>query len=213
MGVAFDGDADRCLAVDEDGTMVNGDQIMGILACAKKRTGTLHHNTLVVTVMSNLGLKLALRDMGITTVQTSVGDRYVLEEMLRHDYSLGGEQSGHVINREFATTGDGTLTALTLCNEVATSGKSLKQLAANFPQLPQKLVNVPNVDKTAASSNAVIQRAVAHEARLLGDTGRVLLRPSGTEPVVRVMAEAETQQQADEVCARLAEIVAKEIAL
>ena len=129
MGVAFDGDADRCLAVDEDGNMVNGDQIMGILARAKKAEGKLAHDTLVVTVMSNLGLKLALKDMGIATVQTAVGDRYVLEEMLRGGYTLGGEQSGHVINREFATTGDGTLTALTLCNEVMKSGKSLKQLA------------------------------------------------------------------------------------
>ena len=176
MGVAFDGDADRCLAVDEDGNMVNGDQIMGILARAKKNAGKLNHDTLVVTVMSNLGLKLALRSMGIKTVQTNVGDRYVLEEMLRGDYSLGGEQSGHVINREFATTGDGTLTALTLCNEVVKSGKSLKELAADFPQLPQTLINVPNVDKMAAKTNAKVQAAVEREEKLLGDTGRVLLR-------------------------------------
>ena len=157
MGVAFDGDADRCLAVDGEGNMVNGDQIMGILARAKKNAGKLNHDTLVVTVMSNLGLKLALRSMGIKTVQTGVGDRYVLEEMLRGDYSLGGEQSGHVINREFATTGDGTLTALTLCNEVVNSGKSLKELASDFPQLPQTLINVPNVDKLAAKTNAKVQ--------------------------------------------------------
>ncbi|MDF7664562.1 phosphoglucosamine mutase [Bifidobacterium sp. ESL0745] len=213
MGVAFDGDADRCLAVDEDGNMVNGDQVMGILARAKKREGKLNHDTLVVTVMSNLGLKLALKDMGISTVQTNVGDRYVLEEMLKGDYSLGGEQSGHVINREFATTGDGTLTALTLCNEVVKSGKSLKELAADFPQLPQQLINVPDVDKKAAPTNAKVQDAVAREEKLLGDTGRVLLRPSGTEPLVRVMVEAETQQQADEVCQRLAEVVAQELAI
>ncbi len=213
MGVAFDGDADRCLAVDEDGNMVNGDQIMGILARAKQREGKLVHSTLVVTVMSNLGLKLALKDMGITTVQTSVGDRYVLEEMLKGGYSLGGEQSGHVINREFATTGDGTLTALTLCNEVMRSGKSLKELAADFPQLPQTLVNVPNVDKMAAKTNAAVLRAVEKEEALLGETGRVLLRPSGTEPLVRVMAEAATQEQADEVCDRLAKVVASELAL
>ncbi len=127
--------------------------------------------------MSNLGLKLALKDMGIKTVETAVGDRYVLEEMLKGDYSLGGEQSGHVINREFATTGDGTLTALTLCNEVVKSGKSLKELAADFPQLPQTLINVPNVDKKAASTNKRIQDAVAREEELLGDTGRVLLCP------------------------------------
>ncbi|MDF7664256.1 phosphoglucosamine mutase [Bifidobacterium sp. ESL0763] len=213
MGVAFDGDADRCLAVDEDGTMVNGDQVMGILARAKKREGKLNHDTLVVTVMSNLGLKLALKDMGIATVETNVGDRYVLEEMLKGDYSLGGEQSGHVINREFATTGDGTLTALTLCREVVNSGKSLKQLAADFPQLPQQLINVPGVDKKAAPTNAKVQDAVAREEKLLGSTGRVLLRPSGTEPLVRVMVEAETQQQADEVCQRLAGVVAEELAI
>ena len=213
MGVAFDGDADRCLAVDEDGNMVNGDQIMGILARAKQREGKLAHSTLVVTVMSNLGLKLALKDMGITTVQTNVGDRYVLEEMLKGGYSLGGEQSGHVINREFATTGDGTLTALTLCNEVMRSGKSLKELAADFPQLPQTLVNVPNVDKMAAETNASVLKAVEKEEALLGETGRVLLRPSGTEPLVRVMAEAATQEQADEVCDRLAKVVASELAL
>jgi phosphoglucosamine mutase len=213
MGVAFDGDADRCLAVDEDGNMVNGDQVMGILARAKKREGKLNHDTLVVTVMSNLGLKLALNDMGISTVETGVGDRYVLEEMLKGDYSLGGEQSGHVINREFATTGDGTLTALTLCNEVVKSGKSLKELAADFPQLPQQLINVPNVDKKAAPTNAKVQEAIEREEKLLGSTGRVLLRPSGTEPLVRVMVEAETQQQADEVCQRLASVVAEELAL
>lgn len=213
MGVAFDGDADRCLAVDSTGRLINGDQIMGILARAKKRAGKLNHNTLVVTVMSNLGLKLALKDMGIKTVETAVGDRYVLEEMLRGDYSIGGEQSGHVINREFATTGDGTLTALTLAAEVVRTGKSLEELANDFPQLPQKLINVSGVDKMAAKTNAAVQAAVEKESKMLGDTGRVLLRPSGTEPVVRVMAEAETQKQADEVCERLAKVVASELAI
>lgn len=213
MGVAFDGDADRCLAVDEDGTLVNGDQIMGILARAKQREGKLANDTLVVTVMSNLGLKLALKEMGIVTVQTGVGDRYVLEEMLRGGYTLGGEQSGHVINREFATTGDGTLTALTLAKEVVRSGRSLKELAADFPQLPQQLINVPGVDKNAARTNAKVQAAVEREEDLLGATGRVLLRPSGTEPLVRVMAEAATQEQADQVCDRLAKVVADELSL
>ena len=213
MGVAFDGDADRCLAIDEDGTLVNGDQIMGILARAKQREGKLANDTLVVTVMSNLGLKLALKEMGIVTVQTGVGDRYVLEEMLRGGYTLGGEQSGHVINREFATTGDGTLTALTLAKEVVRSGRSLKELAADFPQLPQQLINVPGVDKNAARTNAKVQAAVEREEELLGATGRVLLRPSGTEPLVRVMAEAATQEQADQVCDRLAKVVADELSL
>ncbi|MEK0306969.1 phosphoglucosamine mutase [Bifidobacterium favimelis] len=213
MGVAFDGDADRCLAVDEEGNMVNGDQIMGILARAKQREGKLANDTLVVTVMSNLGLKLALREMGIATVQTAVGDRYVLEEMLRGGYTLGGEQSGHVINREFATTGDGTLTALTLSKEVVRSGKSLKELAADFPQLPQQLINVPHVDKAAARTNAKIQAAVEREEAALGDTGRVLLRPSGTEPLVRVMVEAATQEEADQVCRRLAQVVADELSI
>ena len=213
MGVAFDGDADRCLAVDEDGTLVNGDQIMGILARAKQREGKLANDTLVVTVMSNLGLKLALKEMGIVTVQTGVGDRYVLEEMLRGGYTLGGEQSGHVINREFATTGDGTLTALTLAKEVVRSGRSLKELAADFPQLPQQLINVPGVDKNAARTNAKVQAAVEREEELLGATGRVLLRPSGTESLVRVMAEAATQEQADQVCDRLAKVVADELSL
>ena len=213
MGVAFDGDADRCLAVDEEGNMVNGDQIMGILARAKQREGKLANDTLVVTVMSNLGLKLALKQMGIVTVQTAVGDRYVLEEMLRGGYTLGGEQSGHVINREFATTGDGTLTALTLAKEVVRSGKSLKELAADFPQLPQQLINVSGVDKNAARTNAKVQDAVEAEERMLGSTGRVLLRPSGTEPLVRVMVEAATQEQADQVCQRLASVVADELAI
>lgn len=213
MGVAFDGDADRCLAVDATGRLINGDQIMGILARAKKRAGKLNHDTLVVTMMSNLGLKLALEEMGITTVETGVGDRYVLEEMLRGDYSLGGEQSGHVINREFATTGDGTLTALTLAAEVVRSGKSLEELANDFPQLPQQLINVPGVDKLAAKTNETVLEAVKKEEELLGDTGRVLLRPSGTEPLVRVMVEAATQEQADEVCQRLATVVADELAI
>lgn len=213
LGVAFDGDADRCLAVDERGVLVNGDQIMGILAVSMQRNGTLAHNTVVLTVMSNLGLLLALEDLGINTVKTGVGDRYVLEAMLDGGYTLGGEQSGHVINREFATTGDGTLTALLLCKEVARSGKTLSQLAAAFPQLPQQLVNVSGVDKAGVATNATVQQAIAAEERYLGKTGRVLLRASGTEPLVRVMAEADTQEKADEVCERLAHIVYDELAL
>ena len=212
MGVAFDGDADRCLAVDEDGNMINGDQIMGILARAKQREGMLNHDTLVVTVMSNLGLQLALKDMGIKTVETAVGDRYVLEEMLKGDYSLGGEQSGHGSSAN-SPPATGTLTALTpRHNEVVKSGKSLKELAADFPQLPQTLINVPNVDKKAASTNKRIQDAVAREEELL-ETMTGCCCASAPEPLVRVMAEAATQAYADEVCTRLAKIVAEELAL
>ena len=213
LGVAFDGDADRCLAVDGEGNMVNGDQIMGILARAKKKRGQTQPRHPRGNRDEQPRPEARPAFLGIKTVQTGVGDRYVLEEMLRGDYSLGGEQSGHVINREFATTGDGTLTALTLCNEVVNSGKSLKELASDFPQLPQTLINVSNVDKLAAKTNAKVQAVVEREEKMLGDTGRVLLRPSGTEPLVRVMAEAETQQQADEVCDRLAKVVAEELAL
>lgn len=212
MGVACDGDADRCLAVDSEGHIVNGDQIMGILARALKKEGKLKGDTLVVTIMSNLGLKLALKKMGINTVQTAVGDRYVLEEMLKHDYTLGGEQSGHIINRQFATTGDGTLTALTLAHEVVKSGKSLKDLAADFPQLPQKLINVRVTDKQAAKTDVGIREAVDKAEKALGETGRVVLRPSGTEPVVRVMVEAGTDEQANDVCSRLAKVVEDRLA-
>lgn len=212
MGVACDGDADRCLAVDNEGHLVNGDQIMGILARALKKQGKLNGDTLVVTIMSNLGLKLALKKMGINTVQTAVGDRYVLEEMLKHDYTLGGEQSGHIINRQFATTGDGTLTALTLAHEVVRSGKSLKELAADFPQLPQELINVRTSRKNEAKTDQGIADAVKKQEEVLGDTGRVVLRPSGTEPVVRVMVEAATESQAKDVCESLAKTVADRLA-
>ena len=212
MGVACDGDADRCLAVDGKGNLVNGDQIMGILARALKNEGKLNHDTLVVTIMSNLGLKLALRDMGIKTVQTAVGDRYVLEEMLAHDYTLGGEQSGHVINRQFATTGDGTLTALTLAHEVCKSGKSLEELAADFPQLPQELINVRVPRKNEANTDPEIRKAVEEQEKILGETGRVVLRASGTEPLVRVMVEAASDEQATEVAQKLAAVVADRLA-
>ena len=214
MGVAFDGDADRCLAVDEDGNMVNGDQIMGILARAKKAEGKLAHDT-----------ARRHRDEQPRTQARPEGHGHQHRADQRRRPATCWRRCCAAATRWAASSpatsstasspppGDGTLTALTLCNEVMKSGKSLKQLAADFPQLPQQLVNVPNVDKTAASTNAVVQAAVEREEALLGDTGRVLLRPSGTEPLVRVMAEAATQQQADEVCARLAQVVADELAL
>ncbi len=207
FGVAFDGDADRCLAVDHEGTMVDGDQIMGMLAVALKESGQLTHNTLVVTVMSNLGLIIAMREAGINTVQTAVGDRYVLESMREGGYVLGGEQSGHVIFLEHGTTGDGTLTALLMAAEVARTGKRLADLTSFVRRLPQTLINVPNVDKRNAGSDEGLAEAVAAAESRLGETGRVLLRPSGTEPLVRVMVEAATQQEADDVAQTLAVVV------
>ena len=213
FGVAFDGDADRCLAVDHLGRLVDGDQILGILARAMKAEGRLPNNTLVVTVMSNLGLLIAMRESGIKTIQTAVGDRYVLEEMRAHGHGLGGEQSGHIILAEHSTTGDGVLTALHLAAEVKRTGKRLADLANQIPRLPQTLINVKGVDKDAVEGDEGIQAAVAAAEKLLGDTGRVLLRKSGTEPVVRVMVEAATQQQADGVADSLAQVVKERLPL
>lgn len=210
FGFAFDGDADRCLAVDHTGALVSGDQIMGMLALAMKREGRLKRNTLVLTVMSNLGLLLAMRDKGIKTVSTKVGDRYVLEEMLAHGYSIGGEQSGHVVNLDYATTGDGTLTAVLVASEVAKQKKKLADLVGFVTMLPQTLINVSGVDKTRVDT---INAQVAAEEEKLGETGRVLLRASGTEPLIRVMVEAATQEQADEVAHRLAAVVQEKLAL
>ncbi len=213
FGVAFDGDADRCLAADENGNLVDGDQIMAILAVAGNALGWLNKSTLVVTVMSNLGLLLAMKEHGITTVQTGVGDRYVLEEMRKNGYSLGGEQSGHVISLQHATTGDGTLTALMLSQQVAASGKPLSELVSIVTRLPQVLINVPDVDKAAVNSNEQVQKAVRDAEVALGETGRVLLRPSGTEPLVRVMVEAETEEHAQAVADELAGVVRDNLAL
>ena len=213
MGVAYDGDADRCLAVDAEGTLVDGDQIMGLLALGMKEDGTLGSDTLVVTVMSNLGLILAMKEHGIRTVQTGVGDRYVLEKMLQGGYTLGGEQSGHVIDTLHATTGDGVLTSLRVAARMKRTGKSLAELASIVSRLPQTLINVKGVDKAAAGTNAAVQAAVLRAEEELGETGRVLLRPSGTEPLVRVMVEAKTQEQADAVARTLADVVKENLAL
>ncbi|MDO5726603.1 MAG: phosphoglucosamine mutase [Bowdeniella nasicola] len=213
MGVAFDGDADRCLAVDANGNMVDGDQIMGLLAIDMHQRGELAHDLLVVTVMSNLGLLLAMREHGIETLQTQVGDRYVLEAMRAGGYVLGGEQSGHIINANYATTGDGLLTALMLASKVAASDHSLAELAGVVKRLPQTLINVKGVDKLRANDDEGVGEAVASAEEFLGDTGRVLLRPSGTEPVVRVMVEAATQEQADGVALRLADVVKERLTL
>lgn len=213
FGVAFDGDADRCLAVDASGTQVDGDQIMAILAVGMKQRGALAGDTLVATVMSNLGLHKAMEQHGITVKQTAVGDRYVLEEMRRSSYNLGGEQSGHVILTDVGTTGDGVLTGLMLAAQVASSGRTMAELATVMSRLPQHMINVVGVDKAAVGSNAAVQEAISQASAELGADGRVLLRPSGTEPVVRVMAEAPTAELAESVTARLAQVVQAELAL
>jgi phosphoglucosamine mutase len=213
VGVAFDGDADRCLAVDADGQVVDGDQVLAVLAVALHEAGALPGATVVATVMSNLGFRLAMQREGIAVVETAVGDRYVLEAMLAGGFALGGEQSGHVVMLRHATTGDGTLTALHLLARVAASGRPLAQLAAVMDRLPQVLVNVPGVDRGRVGTNEPLRRAVDAADRELGDTGRVLLRPSGTEPLVRVMVEAPSAGQAKAVAERLATVVRDELSM
>ncbi|MEW2405628.1 phosphoglucosamine mutase [Streptomyces griseoviridis] len=207
LGIAHDGDADRCLAVDHTGAEVDGDQILAVLALDMRERSALRSDTVVATVMSNLGFKLALEREGLKLVQTGVGDRYVLEEMKQHGYALGGEQSGHVIILDHATTGDGTLTGLMLAARVAATGTPLRELAAVMERLPQVLVNVPDVDRGKVGTSAELATAVAEAERELGETGRVLLRPSGTEPLVRVMVEAADIEQARAVAGRLADVV------
>ncbi len=212
LGIAHDGDADRCLAVDGDGKVVDGDQIMAILAVSMAERGMLNDRTLVATVMSNLGLRRAMAANDIRMLETAVGDRYVLEALDQHKLSLGGEQSGHVIMTSFATTGDGILTGLHLVAEMARTGKSLAQLASVMTVYPQVLVNVRGVDHHSLDSDAAIADAVAAAETRLGDSGRVLLRRSGTEPMVRVMVEAEHQDVADEIAAELARVVRERLA-
>jgi phosphoglucosamine mutase len=206
-GIAHDGDADRCLAVTGDGQVVDGDQILAILALELKEEKRLTRNTVVATVMSNLGFRRAMREAGISVVDTAVGDRYVLEAMREGGYVLGGEQSGHVILLDHATTGDGVLTALHLLAVVARRGVPLGELAKVMTRFPQVLINVKGVDKGRAGSSPEVAAAVADARADLGDSGRVLIRPSGTEPAVRVMVEAATEDQAREVAGRLADAV------
>ncbi|GAA4903810.1 phosphoglucosamine mutase [Streptomonospora salina] len=211
VGIAHDGDADRCLAVAADGSVIDGDQIMGILALELHEAGRLAENTLVVTVMSNLGLKLAMRAAGITVVETPVGDRYVLETIREGGYSLGGEQSGHVVITDHATTGDGLLTALHLLGAVSRRGSALDEMATVMTRLPQVLINVRGVDKARAKSSAALADAVTAAESELGETGRVLIRPSGTEPMVRIMVEAAAEPHAREVAERLATVVREDL--
>ncbi|GAA3758825.1 phosphoglucosamine mutase [Spinactinospora alkalitolerans] len=206
-GLAHDGDADRCLAVAADGSVVDGDQILSVLALELQESGHLADDTLVVTVMSNLGLKLAMKQAGIKVVETPVGDRYVLEAMRAGSYSLGGEQSGHVVLLEHASTGDGLLTGLHLLAAVSRRGLALSELAKTMTRLPQVLVNVRGVDKSRAKTSVEIAEAVSAAEADLGDSGRVLIRPSGTEPMVRVMVEATAEAHASEVADRLAAVV------
>ncbi|MDU3273031.1 MAG: phosphoglucosamine mutase [Cutibacterium sp.] len=213
LGLAFDGDADRCLAVDHEGHLVDGDQILAILALALQEDHRLASNTVVATIMSNLGLTLAMREHDISVDQTKVGDRYVLESMNANGFSLGGEQSGHVIMSEFATTGDGVLTGLHVAARVARTGKTLKELGSVMTRLPQSLINVRGVDKLRAGIDPDVNKAVSDVNHQLGYTGRVVLRPSGTEPVVRVMVEAGTQSEADQICEQLAGIVKEKLAI
>lgn len=208
LGIAHDGDADRCLAVDADGAVVDGDHIMAVLALAMRDAGELVEDTLVTTVMSNLGLHLAMRAAGVAVRTTAVGDRYVLEELRAGGFSLGGEQSGHIVLPQHATTGDGLLTALRLMARMVDTGDSLAELAGVVTTLPQVLLNVQVVDKAAVAESAAVRDAVEVAAGELGETGRVLLRPSGTEQLVRVMVEAPTIERAEATARRLAEVVA-----
>ena len=208
LGIAHDGDADRCLAVTAEGEVVDGDAILAICALALHERGALKDDTVVATVMSNLGFHHTMRDAGIAVHTTAVGDRYVLEALRQRGLSLGGEQSGHLVFLDHATTGDGLLTGLALLSRMKATGASLSELASVVQRLPQILLNVPVTDRLAVAESHEVAEAVNAVEAELGQTGRVLLRPSGTEQLVRVMVEAPTQQQADEVARRLAEIVA-----
>ncbi|WP_328351839.1 phosphoglucosamine mutase [Mycobacterium sp. NBC_00419] len=210
LGLAHDGDADRCLAVDAAGQIVDGDAIMVVLALAMQESGELASNTLVATVMSNMGLHLAMREAGIAVRTTGVGDRYVLEEMRAGEYSLGGEQSGHIVMPALATTGDGIATGLRLMSRMAQTRTSLAGLAAPMHTLPQVLINVTVADKATVAQAPAVRSAVRAAEAELGDTGRILLRPSGTEQMVRVMVEAADEDTARQLAIRVAESVSAE---
>jgi phosphoglucosamine mutase len=211
VGIAHDGDADRCLAIDATGAEIDGDVIMAILAKGFKAQGKLKANTIVGTVMSNLGFMHAMAESGIEVVTTAVGDRYVLEAMLQSDFNLGGEQSGHVIMRDHANTGDGLLTALQLLAEIKRSGQTLQELSRVMVRFPQVLINVKNVAKERLASSTAIADAVKAAETELGSNGRVLLRASGTEPLVRVMVEAQSDAVAQDVATKLAQVVETEL--
>jgi phosphoglucosamine mutase len=206
-GIAHDGDADRCLAVDASGQVIDGDQILAVLALALKESGRLAGNTVVATVMSNLGFRHAMRSAGIEIVETPVGDRYLIAAMLDGKFVLGGEQSGHIIMLDHATTGDGLLTGLQLLAESVRQDRTLSDLAQVMTRYPQVLISVPGVDKARVAGSAAVTEAVTATAAELGDTGRVIVRPSGTEPAVRVMVEAADSGQAERLAGELAAII------
>jgi phosphoglucosamine mutase len=210
LGLAHDGDADRCLAIDANGELVDGDAIMFVLALAMKEAGELASDTVVATVMSNLGLHLAMRSVGVAVRTTSVGDRYVLEELRAGEYSLGGEQSGHIVMPALGSTGDGIVTGLRLMARMGQTGSPLSELASAMQPLPQVLINVEVADKATAAAAPLVQTAVDEAAAELGDTGRILLRPSGTEPMIRVMVEAAEEDVAHRVASRVAEAVSSQ---
>ena len=209
VGFAFDGDADRCIAVDENGKEVDGDKIMYLLACKLQNEGSLDKNTVVATIMSNSGLAKALKGIGVNLVRTKVGDRFVFEEMMNKGYSLGGEQSGHIIIRKYATTGDGVLTAIMVTEEILERKESLSKLVSPVKLLPQKLKNVRVTDKNAAVEDEAVQARFAEVNKELGDNGRVLLRQSGTEPVIRIMVEAPTLNDCDEYIEKIYTVIKK----
>ena len=207
VGFAFDGDGDRVLAVDASGNIVDGDKIMFILAKHLKEQGELKDNMVVSTVMSNIGFYKAIEENGLQSVKTAVGDRYVVEEMRKNDYSLGGEQSGHIVLMNYATTGDGILTAVKLANIIKTSGKSLEELASEVSIYPQKLVNIKVVDKKAAMEDSEVLAECEKVEKELEGNGRILLRASGTENLIRVMVEASSDELTDKYCEQVAKIV------
>ena len=213
LGIAHDGDADRCLAVDENGKIIDGDKILAVLALAMKERGELARGTVVSTVMSNLGFKVAMQKAGINVVETAVGDRYVLEEMRKEGYTLGGEQSGHIIFSQYATTGDGILTGMQLAAEMVASGKKLSELTSIVETYPQVLINVAGVDKTKVDTDSELQSLVAKAEAELGDSGRILLRASGTEALVRVMVEAKEMGDAQGWAERIAVVVEQRLKL
>lgn len=213
LGIAHDGDADRCLAVDENGKIIDGDKILAVLALAMKQRGELARATVVSTVMSNLGFKVAMQKAGIKVVETGVGDRYVLEEMRKEGYTLGGEQSGHIIFSQYATTGDGILTGMQLAAELVASGKKLSELTSIVETYPQVLINVAGVDKSRVDSDSELQSLVDQAVSELGESGRVLLRASGTEALVRVMVEAKEMGDAQGWAERIAIVVEQRLKL